>query len=328
MNEREAYSRHQPHEIAHVIDPAANETGEEKKAERNKVVARLSFVGVAGNALLAVFKLAAGILGNSMALVSDAIHSTSDVLATLVAYAGDRIARRAPDEEHPYGHERFEQLAAAVLSLILAAVGIGIGYAGVMSFAHGSVAEEAPGVLALVAAAVSIVVKEGMFWYTRSGAKKINSDVFMADAWHHRTDALSSVAALIGVAATMLGFPLGDAIASIVICLFILKVAWDVGRDAAGKLVDESGGSELNEAIAKCVLECRSVDHIDSLVTRRFGSFYYADVEVAMDGTLTLSEAHKHAEEVHERIERECPLVKHATVHVNPIDEPPMPSHS
>ncbi len=318
MEKPDEYLEQQPHDIAHVVEPRVDAATDEENAARNKVVAKLSIVGVGGNVLLAVFKFVAGIFGNSMALVSDAVHSTSDVLATAVAYAGDRIARRDPDENHPYGHERFEQLAAAILSLILAGVGIGIGYAGIESLVHGG-SEETPSILALVAAAVSIIVKEAMFWYTRHGAKKINSDVFMADAWHHRTDALSSVAALIGVGATMLGFPLGDSIASIIICLFILKVAWDVGREAVGKLVDESGGRELNEAIAKCVAQCSAVNHIDSLFTRRFGSLYYADIEVAMDGSLTLAEAHKHAEEIHERIERECPLVKHATVHVNPI---------
>lgn len=309
----------QPHEIAHVVEPRVEAATDDEVSARNKVVAQLSIVGVAGNVALAVFKFVAGILGNSMALVSDAVHSSSDVLATAVAYVGDRIARREADESHPYGHERFEQLAAAILSLILASVGIGIGYAGVESLMHGGEGET-PGMLALVAAGVSIVVKEAMFWYTRHGAKEIGSDVFMADAWHHRTDALSSVAALLGVGATMLGFPLGDPIASIVICLFILKVALDVGREAIGKLVDESGGRELNEAIAACAGRCDIVDHIDSVVTRRFGSLYYADIEVAMDGSLTLAEAHKHAEEIHERIERECPQVKHATVHVNPLD--------
>ena len=315
----ETLHNNQPHDIAYVVEPRVDAaTGEENDA-RNKVVANLTMVGVGGNILLAVFKFVAGILGNSMALVSDAVHSTSDVLATAVAYVGDRIARREADESHPYGHERFEQLAAAVLSLILAGVGIGIGYAGVESLLAGGAGRETPGMLALIAAAVSIVVKEGMFWYTRHGARKIGSDVFMADAWHHRTDALSSVAALVGVGAAMLGFPLGDPIASIVICLFILKVAWEVGRGAVGKRVDESGGKELNDAIAACAAKCSAVDHIDSVVTRRFGSLYYADLEVAMDGSLTLDEAHEYAAEIHDCIERECPQVKHVTVHVNPV---------
>ena len=310
-------NRTQPHDIAHVIEPRINAASDEELAERNKTVAQLSAVGVGGNILLAVFKLIAGILGNSMALVSDAVHSASDVLATAVAYIGDRIARREADENHPYGHERFEQLAAAVLAIILASVGVGIGFAGVQTAMGGGEAET-PGVLALVAAAVSIAVKEAMFWYTRHGARKIGSDVFMADAWHHRTDALSSVAALVGVGAARMGFPLGDSLASIVICLFILKVAWDVGREAIGKLVDESGGEDLNHKIVECVSACSYVDHIDSVITRRFGSQFYADVEIAMEGSLTLNESHEHAEEIHDRIERECPEVKHVTVHVNP----------
>lgn len=309
---------HQPHGIAHVVEPRVDAANDEAKAVRNRTVARMSAVGVGGNVLLAVFKLIAGLLGNSMALVSDAVHSASDVLATAVAYIGDRVARRAPDENHPYGHERFEQLASAILALILAGVGIGIGIAGVQSAIAGG-PEVEPGVLPLVAAAVSIGVKEAMFWYTRHGARAIGSDVFMADAWHHRTDALSSVAALIGVAAARLGFSLGDSIASIIICVFILKVAWDVGRAAVGKLVDESGGQELDEQIAACAIACEGVDHIDSVVTRRFGSQFYADVEIAMDGSLSLSEAHRRAERVHMRIEQEYPQVKHVTVHVNPI---------
>ncbi len=307
----------QPHDIAHVIEPRIDAADEAKTTARNRTVAQLSAVGVGGNVLLAVFKLIAGILGNSMALVSDAVHSASDVLATAVAYIGDRIARRDADESHPYGHERFEQLASAVLAIILASVGVGIGIAGAQSALEGG-PTETPGMLALVAAAVSIVVKEAMFWYTRHGARKINSDVFMADAWHHRTDALSSVAALIGVGAALMGFPLGDSLASIVICLFILKVAWEVGREAVGKLVDESGGTELNERIAQSASNCSGIDHIDSVVTRRFGSQFYADVEVAMNGTLPLSEAHRRAEIVHKQIEQDIPEVKHVTVHVNP----------
>ncbi|MDO5118204.1 MAG: cation diffusion facilitator family transporter [Eggerthellaceae bacterium] len=308
---------HQPHDIAHVVEPRADANDASSTAVRNRTVARLSAVGVGGNVALAIFKLVAGLLGNSMALVSDAVHSASDVLATGVAYVGDRIARREADEGHPYGHERFEQLASAILALILAAVGIGIGIAGVQSALAGG-PEVAPGILPLVAAAVSIAVKEAMFWYTRHGARAIGSDVFMADAWHHRTDALSSVAALIGVGASRLGFPLGDSIASIAICIFILKVAWDVGRAAIGKLVDESGGAELDKQIAECALSCDGVDHVDSVITRRFGSQFYVDVEVAMDGSIPLHEAHRRAEQVHTRIESECPQVKHATVHVNP----------
>ena len=166
MNSMQTNPEKRPHDIAHVMEPPVNAASPDEQAERNKVIARLSAVGVGGNILLAAFKFIAGILGNSMALVSDAVHSTSDVLATAVAYVGDRIARREADENHPYGHERFEQLAAAVLALILASVGIGIGYAGIESLMHGGAGDSSPSVIALVAAAVSIAVKEGMFWAT------------------------------------------------------------------------------------------------------------------------------------------------------------------
>ena len=227
----ETLHNNQPHDIAYVVEPRVDAaTGEENDA-RNKVVANLTMVGVGGNILLAVFKFVAGILGNSMALVSDAVHSTSDVLATAVAYVGDRIARREADESHPYGHERFEQLAAAVLSLILAGVGIGIGYAGVESLLAGGAGRETPGMLALIAAAVSIVVKEGMFRYTMYYAKKLDSAAFKADAWHHRSDALSSVGSFIGVGMARLGYPMMDPIAGLLICALISEIPWALLHD-------------------------------------------------------------------------------------------------
>lgn len=310
----------QPHDIAHVVEAREDSFSEEKSREEQRVVKQLTAVGIAGNALLVAFKFAAGVLGNSAALVSDAVHSASDVLATAVAFAGSRIAGRAADASHPYGHDRFEQLAALVLAAILAITGFGIGANGVQVIVGGSMPEEAPGDIALVAAIVSIAVKEAMFWYTRHGALKIGSDAFMADAWHHRSDALSSVAALAGVLGAQWGFPLCDPLASVIICLFIFKVAWDIGRDAVGKLVDESGGAQFQDEIAAVAATCEGVDHVDSVVTRRFGSSFYADVEVAVDGGLTLDEAHRRAEIVHDAIEGGFENVKHVTVHVNPAD--------
>ena len=311
------YREKQPHDIERLVRPRTGSHGIDNGLE-TRVVKNLTLVGVLGNLALALFKLAAGIMGNSAALVSDAVHSASDVLATAIAFAGARIAMKDADEHHPYGHERFEQLAALALAVILAAAGIGIGYAGLQTVFGGHAPESAPGAIALVAAAVSIAVKEAMFWYTRHGARKIDSDAFMADAWHHRSDALSSVASLAGVAGAMLGYPMCDPLAAVVICAFILKVAFEVGRDAVSKLVDESGGEEIEEQIAEIALACKEIDHVDSIVTRQFGSAIYADVEVAMDPDLRLDEAHEHAESVHDAIEEALPKVKHVTVHVNP----------
>ena len=288
--------------------------------DRKQIVERVSAISIAVNLILSAGKLAAGILAHSGAMVSDAVHSASDVFSTVIVIIGFRLSSKDADKEHPYGHERLECVAGVILAMILFMTGLGIAKSSFdLVVSKKYLTAQMPGLAALIAAVISIAAKEGMYWLTIIYANQIDSPALKADAWHHRTDALSSVAALIGVGATMLGFPLGDAIASIVICLFILKVAWDVGRDAVGKLVDESGGKELNEAIARCAAECPAVNHVDMVVTRRFGSLYYADVEVAMDGSLTLAEAHKHAEEVHKRIEHECPQVKHATVHVNPV---------
>ena len=207
---------------------------------------KLAVVGIAGNCALTAFKLAAGILGNSAAMVSDAIHSLSDVLATAIAYVGTKIAQKAPDESHPYGHDRFECLASVVLGAILLATGFGIGYGGVTALISGSAGATAPGTIALVAAAVSILIKEAMFQYTRHHARRIKSSAFEADAWHHRSDALSSVGALIGIGASMAGFPAGDALASIVICLFIFKVAYEVVSDAVNPLRSPGGSQHPN----------------------------------------------------------------------------------
>ena len=194
--------------------------------EFEKAAMKVSAVSIVANVLLSAFKLLAGILASSGAMVSDAIHSASDVISTVVVIIGIRLSGKASDKEHPYGHERMECVAAIILATILAFTGLGIGYTAVAKILSGNYGElTVPGVLALVAAVVSIAVKEGMYWYTRSYAKKINSSALMADAWHHRSDALSSVGALVGIAGARLGYPVCDAIASLCICFFIEKAA-------------------------------------------------------------------------------------------------------
>ena len=213
----------------------ADETTGSELNER-RIANKLAIVGVSGNVALSAFKLFAGIFGNSTAMVSDAVHSLSDVFATAIAFLGVRISQRDADKSHPYGHERFECLASMALGLILAATGAGIGFASIQSIATGAYEHAtAPSWLALSAAIVSIVAKESMFWYTRHWARIMNSDAFMADAWHHRSDALSSVGALAGIGGAMLGWGVCDPLASIVICLIIFKVAFEVLRDAVDK---------------------------------------------------------------------------------------------
>ena len=280
---------------------------------------RVSGVSVAVNLLLSAGKLAAGLLAHSGAMVSDAIHSASDVFSTFIVMIGVRLSDKAPDREHPYGHERMECVAAIVLAGVLRVTGLLIGYAGVRRIMEGDQSElTTPGFLALAAAIVSIAVKEGMFWYTRAWARKLGSPALMADAWHHRSDALSSVGALVGIAGARMGMPILDPLASVVICAFIVKAAFDIFRDAIDRMVDHSCDPKTEAAIRACVLDSPAVRRIDALRTREFGSRVYIELEIALDGSLSLSQSHDIAEAVHDRVESAFPQVKHIMIHVNP----------
>jgi len=284
-----------------------------------KILRQVTAVGIVGNIILVLFKLYAGIVGSSGAMVSDAIHSLSDVFATFVAFIGVRISRKAPDKTHPFGHDRFECLASLVLGLILLATGIGIGLSGIRTILSGDYALAAPpAMIALIAAIVSIVTKEGMFWYTRHYAKRLNSSAFMADAWHHRSDALSSVGSLIGIAGARMGFPVMDSIACVVICLFILKVGFDIMKDAVVKMLDTSCGEQWDAEMTDFIAAQPGVDRVDLLQSRKFGDKIYLDAEISVDGRLSLTEAHGIAERVHDMVEQRCPEIKHIMIHENP----------
>jgi cation diffusion facilitator family transporter len=285
------------------------------------VIRKVTLVGVGGNVLLTAFKMTAGILGKSGAMVSDAVHSLSDVFATLIAYLGTRISKRSPDKEHPYGHERLECVASLILGLVLAATGIGIGRVGILNIISGDYASlEVPRLIALIASVVSIITKELMFWYTRHYAKKIDSQVFMADAWHHRSDAFSSVGSLIGIGGAMLGYPVLDSVASVVICVFILKVAYDIIKGAISNMIDTSCGEEYEKQVSDYVMSVEGVKSIDLLHTRKFGNKVYIDIEIGVDSNETFRSAHDISERVHSGVEEKFENVKHVMVHANPHD--------
>ncbi len=280
---------------------------------------RVSWVSVVVNLLLSAGKLLAGIVAHSGAMLSDAVHSASDVFSTIIVMVGVQLSSRQADDDHRYGHERFESVASVALALILLETGLLIGWKGLKTIFSGSYADlTAPGALALAAAVVSILVKEWMYWYTRSAAKKIGSDALMADAWHHRSDSLSSVGALVGIAFAMAGYPILDSVASVVICLFIVKAAVDIFRDAVDKMVDRSCDGQTLEAMTGLILAQPGVVRLDLLQTRLFGARIYVDAEIAVDGGLSLCQAHAIAEQVHEAMEAGFPMVKHCMVHVNP----------
>ncbi|MCI8708127.1 MAG: cation transporter [Dorea sp.] len=288
-------------------------------ADNGKQIAmRVSIVSVAVNMLLSVLKLAAGLIAHSGAMVSDAVHSASDVFSTFVVMIGVHMASKEADEEHPYGHERMECVAAIVLAAVLFATGLAIGYAGLNQLLGGYEEIKAPGALALLAAVVSIGVKEWMYWYTVLAAKKINSGALKADAWHHRSDALSSVGALFGIAGARMGYPFLDCVASVVICAFVIKAAYDIFKDAVDKMLDTACDKDTVKKLQKIILNQPGVLGISKLTTRIFGSKVYVDVEIEADGDMTLRAAHEVAENVHHAIERGASDVKHCMVHVNP----------
>ncbi len=294
----------------------------ENGTENVKIAYKVSVVSIFVNIVLSAIKLASGIIANSSALISDAVHSLSDVFSTVVVIIGVKMSNKADDEDHQYGHERLECIAAIILASVLMLTGFGIGFSGIKVFTSNELSElKSPGALALFAAGLSIIVKESMYWYTRSAAKKINSDALMADAWHHRSDALSSVGSIIGVGGAMLGFAVLDPLASVVISLFIIKAAFDIYKDAVSKLTDKAADLQTTAKIREIILSNKNVLGIDVLKTRLFGAKMYVDVEISVDGNMTLFSAHETAQTVHDEIEKNFQTVKHCMVHVNPYSE-------
>ena len=286
-----------------------------------RVANRVSCITIIGNLVLSVGKFLAGIIAHSNAMISDAVHSASDVFSTFVVIIGIKLASKKPDKEHPYGHERLECVAAIILAIVLFITGLGIGMNALKNILQGNYSDlQIPGMLALIAAIISIVCKEGMYWYTRYYAKKIDSSALMADAWHHRSDAFSSIGALIGIGGARIGFPIMDSIASLVIFVFIVKAAFDIFKDAIDKMVDHSCDEETEKQIYDCVMKNEYVMGIDLLQTRIFGNKIYVDLEIQADATYTLQEAHNIAETVHDDIEQNFSKVKHIMVHVNPAE--------
>lgn len=280
---------------------------------------KVSVISIIGNVFLSIFKFIAGIIGKSNAMISDSIHSLSDVLSTIVVMIGLKLASKKEDVSHPYGHERIECVASFILAIFLFITGLGIGWMGIKTIFFENYSEiKTPTLIALIAAIISIITKEAMYWYTRGVAKRIKSDALMADAWHHRSDALSSIGSLIGIGGAMMGFKLLDSIASIIICFCIIKVSYDIFMDSVDKMVDKACNSDFINKICDLVLSTNGVLNIDLIKTRLFGNKIYIDLEIAANQDLTLKEAHEIAQEVHDNIENNYEDVKHCMVHVNP----------
>ena len=285
-----------------------------------KTAVKVSNVSIVSNIILSAMKLFAGIIANSTAMVSDAIHSASDVFASFIVIIGVRISTKESDADHQYGHERFESVAALLLSIVLGATGVFIGKGAIETLVSGEYMNlQMPGMLALIAAIVSIVCKEAMYWYTRHYAKLVDSGALMAEAWHHRSDALSSVGSLIGIIGSRMGLAWFDPAASIVICLFILKAAIDIFKDAINKMVDHACDESVVNELRECAQKHPACKGIKEIYTREFGNKIYVDIEVYTDGSICLADANKIAKEIHDAIEDEFPKVKHIEVSMRAI---------
>jgi len=278
-----------------------------------------SIITIIANMTLASIKIFAGIFGNSRAMIADGIHTLSDILTTLVVILGLQISSKEADREHPYGHERYESVFAKLLSILLLLTGAFIGYDSLKVLISGDIVE--PKIIALVAAGISVVVKEGMYHYTIRVAKKIKSLSMEADAWHHRSDAFSSIGTFMGILGARLGLVALDPIAGIIVSILVIKVGIDLYIKSIRELVDEAASDEVIAKIKKLTRATKGVRGIKEVKTRNFGNRIYVDLEVYVDSHITVKEGHDIAEKVHDKLEYEIEDIKHCMVHIEPYFE-------
>lgn len=287
--------------------------------DRTQASQRVTIIGAIVDFTLAIFKVIAGILGNSGALIADGIHSFSDLLSDgMVWYAASHSAEEA-DEEHPYGHERFETVATLGLAIILAIVGIGIVFDGFNQLSNPSSLTHST--LLLSVAALSILSKEMLYWYTLKIAKTYKSDMLKANAWHHRSDALSSIVVFVGILGSLNGYLYLDSIAAMIVGLMVIYIAWELGTGATKELVDTSIDAHQVEQLRDSIGRISGVNNVHSLRTRKIGHLIAADVHVQVDPFLSVSEGHIISVSV-ERVAKECLENLHdVTVHIDPEDD-------
>jgi len=293
---------------------------------REKEIYKVTLVGGAVNALLLLFKFVAGIVGHSSAMIADAAHSLSDFVTDIIVLVFVKISNKPQDKSHDYGHGKYETLALTVIGIALMAVAIGIIVKGAMkiaAWANGDVLE-APGKLAFWAAIISIVLKEAVYRYSIIKARKLNSKAVEANAWHHRSDALSSIGTAVGIGgAIFLGerWTILDPIASVVVGAFIVKVAFDLLKNGIGDLMEQSLPDEVEDEILKLASEVPGVSEPHDLRTRRIGNHYAIEMHILMDGSISLKEAHDKASEVEDALRQRYGEETHVVVHVEPKDE-------
>ena len=293
--------------------------------KREHEIYKVTLVGGAVNVILLAFKFLAGLLGHSSAMIADALHSLSDFVTDIVVLVFVKISHKPQDKSHDYGHGKYETLALTIIGIALMAVALGIivkGAVKIAAWAQGEVLE-APGLLAFWAAIVSIVLKEAVYRYSIIKAKKLNSKALEANAWHHRSDALSSIGTAVGIGgAIFLGqkWTILDPIASVVVGAFILKVAFDLLKNGIGDLMEQSLPEQVEDEIVKLVAGVPGVTEPHDLRTRRIGNHYAIELHILMDGSITLKEAHDKASEVEDVLRKRYGEETHVAVHVEPSE--------
>ncbi|MBS4537059.1 cation transporter [Clostridium sp. D2Q-11] len=286
------------------------------KEDRYKLGQRVIWITIILNIILSVLKVVIGIISNSNAMLADGIHSISDVGSSLGIIVGLFIAKKPEDLEHQYGHEKAETIATFLLSVLLIAVGLNIGYNSIKLIFSGGA--EVPGIAAIWAAIISIVVKEIQYRISLRAGKKINSDVLIADAWHHRSDALSSIAALVGILGARLGYSFLDPVAGVLVSIIVVKVGVEIFVKGTNELMDESLEEEKLIKIVNAVMTHTGVKTVNDIKARKHGSMAYVDIEIAVDPDITVSQGHDIAEDVEAIVYERIENIKSVLVHVNP----------
>lgn len=290
---------------------------------RDHRIYRITLAGSIVNVVLLVFKFAAGILGHSAAMIADAIHSLSDFLTDIIVIVFVRLSSKPADHDHDYGHGKYETLATSVIGLALAVVAVLIGWDGIEKIADALQGNrlESPGIIALWAALLSITLKEWIFRATRKVANEVKSKALEANAWHHRSDALSSVGTAIGIGGAMMlgdGWEILDPIAAIVVCVLIIVTAFRIIRQASGELLEESLPKETEDRIEQIVYQDTLVSDIHKLHTRRIGNIIAIEMHLRMPAGITLAESHVHATAIEQSLKTEFGKGTHIMLHIEP----------
>lgn len=290
---------------------------------RDRRIYRITLAGSIVNVVLLVFKFAAGILGHSAAMIADAIHSLSDFLTDIIVIVFVRLSSKPADRDHDYGHGKYETLATSVIGLALAVVAVLIGWDGIEKIAYALQGNrlESPGIIALWAALLSITLKEWIFRATRKVANEVKSKALEANAWHHRSDALSSVGTAIGIGGAVMlgdGWAILDPIAAIVVCVLIIVTAFRIIRQSSGELLEESLPEETEDRIEQIVYQDTLVSDIHKLHTRRIGNIIAIEMHLRMPAGITLAESHVHATAIEQSLKTEFGKGTHIMLHIEP----------